>query len=238
MPVAKSHVSQPKCGDFGGKKRHTKEPCGQAAGHGTAHPGTGLCKLHGGNSGRPPKTGKYTKLPPLFQADYERRLQDTSLKSLDDETALIEAMIAKACEEWGSGGSVDFVDIKKAVEKLDTAIKSGDESGFTTAMSALKQCVDDGYAAFESQKSIRELSLQKATLLERSGKVEERAGMVVSARDFISLIAWMGHFVASEAERHNDPSILRRFQAELVRKGAYTAAPDGGNVAGSSGIAN
>ena len=34
----------------GGKKRQGEGFCGQAAGHGTSHPGVGRCKLHGGST--------------------------------------------------------------------------------------------------------------------------------------------------------------------------------------------
>lgn len=46
------------CGDWGGKKRQTREPCERPAGWGTPHPGTGKCKLHGGSA--PIKHGRYS----------------------------------------------------------------------------------------------------------------------------------------------------------------------------------
>ena len=42
-------IDTPRCGDFGGVKRGTRDACGRPAGMGTTHPGHGKCKSHGGN---------------------------------------------------------------------------------------------------------------------------------------------------------------------------------------------
>lgn len=227
------------CGDFGGKKRKSDHPCTQAAGWGTDHPGTGKCKLHGGCSkGRPAKTGKYTAIPGVLNDDYLRRLEDPALKSLDDETALTEALIANAWREICAGGIPDWNKMADAFARLEKSTKGMNPSGFMEAMEFFRGAIEEGKRFANSQEALLSLINAKATLVEKSARVEERAGLVVSGRDFAAMIAWFGHFIAEEAARLNDQSILRRFQAELVRKGAYSAGTDDRNVASADGPAN
>lgn len=241
MAANKTHGDKKKCGDFGGVSRNNNVgcPCRQPAGFGTSHPGTGKCKYHGGAStGRPPKTGKYAGLPPVLNDEYLKRLLDPSLKSLDDETALTEVLIAEACKQLGDGGLPDWSVMSAAFSKLEDATVGMDKDGFVAAMTALKQAIEQGRRFSTTQQTLLSLIGAKAALVEKSTKIEERARLVVSMRDWIATVAWVGHFVQSIAERFNEPGILREFEAELVRKGAYAAPRDGFEGAGASGGVN
>jgi hypothetical protein len=73
VPKTRKVYDGPTCGDFGGKKRRTDDPCTQAAGWGTDHAGTGRCKLHSGaNTGRPIEHGKYSRYDVIKSAEVKR----------------------------------------------------------------------------------------------------------------------------------------------------------------------
>lgn len=54
-----------------GATKRSGGACRRPAGWGTAHPGTGRCKLHGGNAGRPLETGKYSRWNVIKSRDAE-----------------------------------------------------------------------------------------------------------------------------------------------------------------------
>jgi len=87
-----------KCKDYGGKKRHTREPCNNPAGMRTDHPGTGKCYLHGGSStGRPITTGKQSvKHKAALQAKIDHYMEDPNPLDLTREIAMLRAL----CDDY------------------------------------------------------------------------------------------------------------------------------------------
>jgi hypothetical protein len=80
-------------------KRHDRY-CQHLAGWGTAHPGTGRCKLHGGASLVGPaasnyKHGKLSKyLPSRLLERYDELRSDTTILELEDKIRLLDVVIA------------------------------------------------------------------------------------------------------------------------------------------------
>lgn len=219
-----------------GAKTRSGGRCKHQAGFGTDHPGRGKCKLHGGNGGRPPKTGKYVGLPGVLSQDYLARLDDPTLKTLEHETALVEALIVDACRQASETGLGDWSKAADAFEALDAATQEGDKDGFVAAMAVLRSEIERGKGQDVFRENVIGLVKTKAALVEKGSRVEERAGLVVSARDFIGLIAWTAHYLGEVASRHNDPSIVQGYRAELVRKGAFAAGPDAGGAGSPSAV--
>ena len=113
--------------------------CAQTAGHGTKHPGTGRCKLHGGSSGGRPK--KTFSAAQYLNSDLLRTIEDVSdldpstLIKLDNEINLIRTGLfdyAKRCidkkEPLHAGTLKDFtnalVKLIEAKGKLEGKINT------------------------------------------------------------------------------------------------------------------
>jgi len=109
--------------DICGAKNRYGEPCQHEAGWGTDHVGTGKCKLHGGNAGRPVEHGLYsaryaslkeTRIKEL----YEGFQSDDEPLNLLPEANLLRALIIDYIERyeeytdaliaWHSSFGVDF----------------------------------------------------------------------------------------------------------------------------------
>lgn len=95
-------------------------PCQRPAGWGTDHPGSGRCKFHGGASTGPKSgPGLYRrKLTPELQAIYDQFLTDPNLKRLDEEVALVKALIVQAIEK-----KYQPDEITELVERLSRVVK-------------------------------------------------------------------------------------------------------------------
>lgn len=105
-----------------GRKRDGSGYCGQTAGWGTDHPGTGRCKWHGGASTGPKNgPGIYrTKMGPEYQQIYDRFREDDDLQSLDDEVALVKTLVYEAIERGGEGRPESVTGL---VERLSRILK-------------------------------------------------------------------------------------------------------------------
>lgn len=77
--------------------------CANHAGKGTWHVGTGACRKHGGNAGRPPTTGKHAVMAQHRLAGTIQEYMDGDhgeLMDLSKELATIRALFAEFMEEF------------------------------------------------------------------------------------------------------------------------------------------
>ena len=90
------------CGDLGGKNKEGL-PCGKELGWGTAHPGSGKCKFHGGSAtGRPLVHGRYAYSTHGRLGDKIRKhMENPNPLDLSPELALLRARIEFLTDEIG-----------------------------------------------------------------------------------------------------------------------------------------
>lgn len=75
--------------------------CQQFAGWGTQHPGSGRCKLHGGNAGRPPQSGRYCRIRrPRLRELLESFEGDADPLDLLPDVQLMRALIVDFVERY------------------------------------------------------------------------------------------------------------------------------------------
>ena len=87
--------------------------CGQAAGWGTDHPGTGRCKLHGGRAGRPPLHGRYSLAHRASLAEKAQRFRtDPAPGDLSEELVLMRALLQDYLERFGEHLALRAEDIQ------------------------------------------------------------------------------------------------------------------------------
>jgi len=96
-------------------------PCQLPAGWGTDHLGEGRCKLHGGKSTGPRNgPGIYrTRVKATYQEIYDTFRNDTDIKKLDDEVALVKTLIVEALDDEERQPE----DIIRLVERLSRITK-------------------------------------------------------------------------------------------------------------------
>lgn len=96
------------------------QPCRLQAGHGTAHLGQGCCKKHGGNGGRPPVHGRYSKVksPRLLELIAEFKDDPDPLNLLPD-IALLRGLIMQLVEKSEETPlAVDLVAVARLVNDI------------------------------------------------------------------------------------------------------------------------
>lgn len=88
-------VPHARCRDFDGRKKNG-EPCGQAAGWGTAHAGTGKCKMHGGASTGPknPNTRRNAVKHGAYETLMRERLPEAE-RAIFDAVSVEPALAAE-----------------------------------------------------------------------------------------------------------------------------------------------
>lgn len=147
---------------------------------------------------------------------------------------MVEAMIVDACKRAAENGSGEWAKVALAVMELERAIGEADVDGIWRAVAAIRQECSKESGRSSVQDEIVRLVSVKASLVEKHARIEEKSGLTVSGREFVSFIAWIAHYLGEVAARHNDPSILRSFQTQLVQKGALPAP----GHAGDAGLAS
>lgn len=84
-----------------GAKTKAGKPCTQPSGWGTSHPGTGRCKLHGGNAGRPVTHGRYSAVQrPRIKALLAEFEKDEDPLNLVPELHLLRSLILDFVERY------------------------------------------------------------------------------------------------------------------------------------------
>lgn len=88
----------------GAHKKRGGGICTRPAGWGTQHPGTGRCKLHGGNAGRPVTHGRYSLAHREKLAEKAAQfLGDPEPGNLAGELALMRALLQEYLERYPTG---------------------------------------------------------------------------------------------------------------------------------------
>lgn len=109
-----------------GAKTRNGQKCQYTAGHGTDHPGTGKCRLHGGASKGAPKGNKnaqkhgiYSRLFTSEEMDAAKEMQG----SLENELAITRLQLFRLLQEQQKAGDTPWLD--KVEEK--TIVQSEEE---------------------------------------------------------------------------------------------------------------
>jgi hypothetical protein len=95
-------------------------PCKRVAGWGTSHLGEGRCKAHGGadGSGRPIKHGLYSKAARSGLAERIQRARNRPIGELEDEVAVLRALLDDYLSDVDSIGQETVDDITKLVDAI------------------------------------------------------------------------------------------------------------------------
>lgn len=94
--------------------------CGQTAGWGTDHPGTGRCKFH---NGRPPTHGRYSRyLKTSLGDEIDRLREDPDPLDLTEEVHLARALLRRALDndDFSDASRMSLVsEISKIVKRIE-----------------------------------------------------------------------------------------------------------------------
>lgn len=103
--------------------------CTRPAGWGTAHAGSGACKLHGGNN--PIKHGYDSEIIRERLGDsFQRFKTDPDIATVDNEVALLRGLVEKAIEDGKEGEDVAML-AEKVVRAVETMGKMRQKFGIT-----------------------------------------------------------------------------------------------------------
>lgn len=104
-----------------GAKTRSGTPCKLRAGWGTQHFGSGRCKLHGGNAGRPIIHGRYSLFHRQSLAEKAQRfLSDDNPSSLIEELALTRALLQEYLDRFPEGQILPYQDIERILAMVET----------------------------------------------------------------------------------------------------------------------
>lgn len=168
-------------------------PCGRGAGHGTDHPGVGLCKYHGGSS-------------PAGRKAAQRQMAETAVQRLalprtvDADTALIEELHRGA----GAVAWLDTVVAAKREHELTGLVGGGPDS-----IPRAEPVVEVRMWQEERDRLLRTVKLCKELgLAEREVRLAEQQGETL-ASVIRAIVVGLGH-------RLDDPVVRDLVRRELT----------------------
>lgn len=170
--------------------------------------------------GRPPKNGKYTNVP-RYLAHYAQRL-GPELRSLDDEIAIITEMAANTLAEMAESGCPRWGDATEIWVKLSDSLACRDLDAAASYCEELGDILEQGGKRDDFEDRLTDQWSKKANLIEKSTKIEEKAGLMVSARDVFAHAAFVEGFLAAWATKlpgSTGLEMLRDFQRQSASKG-------------------
>lgn len=94
--------------------------CQQPAGWGTDHVGTGRCKLHAGNAGRPPIHGRYSIRRAGLHEKMAQFYNDPAAGDLRSELALLRALLQGYLDRFDNTAEPNELDISRIYGMVDS----------------------------------------------------------------------------------------------------------------------
>lgn len=187
-----------------GAKTRSGAPCRSRA------MANGRCRMHGGTTPYGPllpqwKDGKRSKvLPSRMLEAYHEALEDPDLISLRDALALVDTRLNDLLKRVDSGeAGVIWVRTRDALENLQGALVTGDQTTARIAMSELDNLIRKGVSDYAAWKEVGDLLDRRARLasaeLARLSKLQQ----FVSNEQVLVLIAAIVDLVNEHVKDRN-----------------------------------
>jgi hypothetical protein len=122
--------------DICGATTRSGTPCQRKAGWGTDHVGSGRCRAHGGNAGRPPTHGLYSKTAREGLAAKIREAREHDTQELRDEVAVLRALLTDYLEDVHTVDEDTVSDITKLVDAVRRGADTLSKIDARTALTA------------------------------------------------------------------------------------------------------
>jgi hypothetical protein len=193
------------------------EPCRNAA------MPSGRCRMHGGKSpagiASPAwRSGRFSRyMPKRLLARYEEYLGDDNLIEMRDHLALLDARNAELLQTIERGGSADYdtwVAVKRLAARLSAALASGDTADAASLAQQLSDHADDGAAVASAWAELRQNVRVGRQVRETELKRLVNSQQMISAKDFMLLVAALGASVHAHVK---EPNTLRAIQRDIRR---------------------
>lgn len=161
--------------------------------------GNGRCKTHNGNAVSGELHPSYTHgnrtrirryMPERLAEIYDNYTDDIELNDLDPNIKLIDARIDELLGRLESGDyGNNYKKINDEFDKLDTAIKEGDDVGIFIQMNALRKLIKDGSKDYQVWSEIVDLNMKRSQLLERKHKILLSSENAITVNEFTAFLS-------------------------------------------------
>ncbi len=199
--TAKAKQTQQLCGNWAVRGRHT-------------------CKIHGGNSGRPAVTGRYSRSLVKFRKLYEEALNDPTLWDLSDHLAVLDGAVRRAAERLTEHDTPDY---RKRLRALMRRVKSGNTAGnaekAAQALTEMESLVDTGATEDEAFAVMITATDRLAKRLESAWKIKLDAAQALNARDMVAVLGRFADIVQREAGAEVATRIFDGIDTEILEAG-------------------
>jgi hypothetical protein len=209
------------------KNSEDRHPC-----RATALGPNGRCMVHGGTRKVGPahpnyKHGRQSKLmsalPRNLQQLAEQSRTDPTRLEMNNELAILQAMLYKSVQQWDGGGDI-WRGIKQTWESYRSAARHGNVAGMQAGIERLEELCERGYADYLARAETRDIiqDIRRVSESERKRMID--AELMLSV-DKVTLL--MGQVVDVILSEVKDPDTLaalhRRFALLLAEHRTSTA---------------
>jgi len=199
----------------GSPRKGGKPPCRRPAGWGTAHLGTGRCKLHGGNARAGPAHPGYRHglrsnrrfVPARWREEYERLRSDEELLSLQDQIRAAEAMELELRTQLDGQEPVSAAAVREHWQRFLAAVDAGDAAAVQAARGAIEGLLEPACALERMLRKLIEVQQHLARLKATEQRLVALKAEVVRVQD----VHWLVHQMVNRLTAVvSDPLLLQR----------------------------
>ena len=194
------------------KSKQSGKRCGQRA-----VPGRYVCRFHGGNAGRPPINGRYSKSLGKFREAYEEARQDPSLMDLRETLALMDLGVQKAVSRAAEADTPEFRE--RALALLEAVEASQGQEDGPRHLEALREHLERGVMEDKALEELAKSAERLAKRQEKAWSIKLDAANAINARDLVAVLARFADIVISEADKDAAGRIVRRIDTEVLGTG-------------------
>lgn len=195
--------------------------CRQKAGWGTAHVGSGRCKLHGGATPRgyvlPHTThGRYSKdLPTKLAERYRVAEQDTALYELRDEIQLIDARLGELVDRLNTGETIDAWERLQIARQIYLDARNDEDiPRQNQAIASILGIVEHGGSEYFAWREILDYIERRRKLVESERKRLVQLQQMISTERLLGRVG----YIVDVIRRHvHDRDVIRRISDEIRR---------------------
>lgn len=173
-----------------------------------------VCRFHGGTSGAPLKTGRYSKAMTEMRESYESALQDPGLDDLREPLALLHVAVEKCVARAETGDSPEFrTRARSLYRSAREALAAGDGAEAGRVMTELGRHLDVGVQHDRAIARMVETVVAFGQRVEKSWDIRLAKKQAINARDLLAVMKRFLDVVMTEAG-----GLVARKVAESMRR--------------------
>jgi hypothetical protein len=152
----------------------------------------GSCRIHGGKSGRPIQSGRYSKRLKKWRREYFQALWDKDLLDPRPDLAMMDVAVGKLVERFEKADCPGWrAEARKTFSDLQSAIRANKRAEVGKLMKRMEDLLEKGAAEDQAIRDLMEYIDKRANRALRVVEVDVRREERVTATELASMFAVM-----------------------------------------------